>query len=237
MDKKKLAAILLLVAMGLSALGVVYAAWIDLIYITGYVEMGSLTLAFDTFEPPFCQEFHLPPTGPPLVPGEWLGKDVADCYATYRADSYVYDEHTDKDGYKIMDIFVYNAYPQLYVHTTFIVHNIGTVPIMLAEFQITGEKEDSAGNEVCKLLWYDPDFDGVGEIYEDYNANGVVDDQDILVINLVVVNGFPIQLDSCNTNKMEIDMDFKQEAQECHHYYLHVNLIGIQWNKYSEYYP
>ncbi len=236
MEKKRLAALLLLVAIGLSALGYVYAAWTDIIYIAGYVEMGSLTLAFDWFEPPICLEYHEDPDTGVLVLGEWLGKDVANCYAEYNPDSYVDDPHTEKWGYKEMNIFVYNAYPQLWVNTVFIVHNIGTVPIMLADFEIVGIKTDSDGNWVYDLLWYDPDHDGEGGIYEDVNGNGLVDDLDVEVINLRVVNGFPIQLDPCNTNKMEIDMHFKQEAQECHHYFLTVHIIGIQWNKYHEYF-
>jgi len=37
--------------------------------------------------------------------------------------------------------------------------------------------------------------------------------------------------DPCNTNKAEIDMDFKQDAEECHTYTIEVEIVAVQWNK------
>jgi hypothetical protein len=212
-------------------IGYAYAAWTDLVTIKGTVAMGSLTLAWDEFEPPVCTEFHLPPSGPPLVPGEWEGKDIAYCYAELDLDSYVYDEHSEKGGYKNFFIYVENAYPQLYVHTTYILHNIGTIPVMVYGLEITGVKVDHTGAVICDVI-YDPNFMGV---FEDYNGNGVKDPEENVVINMEWVNGvFPYQLEPCNTNKGEFDMDFKQEAQECHTYILNVRVLGVQWNKLYE---
>ncbi|MEM0006665.1 MAG: hypothetical protein QXR89_00135 [Candidatus Bathyarchaeia archaeon] len=232
MDKKKLSAIALIMAIALSAFGFVYAAWKDYIYIEGTIKMGSLTLAFDYFEPPKSIEYWLNHTSGQLVEGEFEGKDVGYCSSSYK--DLITDPHTGKKGYKTLVILVENAYPQYYVHTTFVLHNIGTVPIDIAKYEITGEKKDKNGTLIYNLLWYDPDGDYIGSLYEDVNNNGKVDDGDIEVINLKITNKLPYQIDPCNVNKAEIDMDFKQAAEECHTYLIHVRVVGIQWNKVAE---
>lgn len=229
MKNKKLAAIPLLIAIALSIFGFAYAAWIDTVYIEGTVHMGSLTLAFDYVEPPLCQEYYKDPVTSALVEGEWLGKEVGDASCHY--DDLITDVHSEKEGYKKLIIEVTNAYPQYIVHTTFKLHNIGTIPIDIAKYEITGEKRDDTGAVVYDLLWYDLDEDYIGSLYEDVNGNGVVDAGDLEVINLEITNALPYQIDPCNTNKAEIDLDFKQDAEECHTYTIHVTVIGIQWNK------
>jgi len=226
MDRKKMAATSLLIAIALSTVGVAYAAWFDVVYIEGTVEMGSLTLAFDFVEPPLCNEYYLDPDTGQLVPGEWEGKDVATCEAEY--DVLIEDVHTEKLGYKVLSILVENAYPQYIVHTVYVLRNIGTVPINVCKYEITGEKYDSEMNLIHDLLW-----DGLnpGGLWEDRNDNGVLDEGDVEVINIELVDSLPYQLDPCNTNKQEVDIDFKQEAQECHTYLFTVTVYGVQWNK------
>jgi len=238
MDKAKLAAVPLLMAIILSTLGFVYSAWTDYISVQGTVNMGSLTLAFSTYETPSCDEYNLNPNPPPTwIEGEVEGKDVGSCDAYYDIESKITDEHTGKEGYKRLVIEVENAYPGYAVHTTFIVHNIGTVPIYVYGVDFTGEKRDSEGNLVYKLVaksWIE-NSNIVGEIYEDVDGSGDVSPGDILVINFKVIDErFPFQLDPCNENKMEIDIDFKQEAEECHTYILNFELLGVQWNKLGE---
>ena len=191
MEKKKLAAISLVIAIALSMFGFVYAAWRDYICIGGTVNMGSLTLAFSTYETPSCVEYNLNPNPPPeWIQGEVEGKDVANCSAYYDPDSLIVDEHTGKEGYKRLIIEVNNAYPGYAVHTTFIVHNIGTVPIMIYGVSFSGEKRDSEGTLVYNLIavsWIEGESKIVGEIYEDVDDSGDVSEGDILVINFVVV--------------------------------------------------
>jgi hypothetical protein len=227
MNKKKLVSTSLIMAIALSTIGYVYAAWTDTIYIKGQVEMGSLTLAFDYREPAHCVEYYEDPDTGILVEGEWLGKDVGSCNVTM--SELVWDEHTNKSGWKVATLIIMNAYPQYIVHTTFIVRNIGTIPINLCKFTLQNAgKYDNVGNLVYGLL-----YDGLlpGKIYEDRNGDGVINAGDVCVINIDITNSFPIQVDPCNPNKMEIDMDFKQEAQECHTYKFEVVVWGIQWNK------
>lgn len=239
MQNKKIGAMALLIAIALSIFGVVYAHWSDMATIDGVVEMGSLTLAFDDVEPPICTEFYPNPNPPPvLLPGEWEDKEVGDCEAWY--EELIQDVHSEKWGYKRMVIEVYNAYPQYYVYTTFILHNIGTVPLFVYGFEITGEKRDSTTLDVVyNLLWHDPDGDMIGELWEDVDGDGKVDPAvDILVINLKIQDRtFPLQIDPNQKEKMEIDMDFKQEAEQCHIYTIHVDVLAVQWNKLHEVYP
>jgi hypothetical protein len=238
MESKKIAAMGLLIAIMLSIFGVVYAHWSDMAYIDGVVEMGSLTLAFDDVEPPICSEFYENPNPPPiLLPGEWENKSVGDCDAWY--EDYFQDVHSLKWGYRTLIIEVTKAYPQYYAHTTCILHNIGTIPLFLYGIGFEGEKRDHTGAVIYDLLWYDPDGDLIGEIWEDVDDNGEVDPAvDILVINLKVQNQeFPLQIDPCNKEKMEVDMDFKQEAEQCHTYTIRIKLLAVQWNKLDEVYP
>jgi len=230
MPSKKLATIPLLIAITLSIFGLVYAHWSDTVQIEGTVHMGSLTLAFDFVEPPLCAEYYRDPVTGALKPGEWLGKDVGDQSCWY--NDLVEDVHSGKKGYKTLYILVTNAYPQYIVHTTFKLHNIGTIPIDIAYYTITGEKRDATGAVIYNLLWYDPDGDYIGSLYEDVNGNGIVDAGDIEVINLEITNALPYQIDPCKTNKAEIDLEFKQGAEECHTYTIHVAIVGIQWNKW-----
>jgi hypothetical protein len=237
MQNKKIAAIALIVAITLSAFGFVYAHWSDMVTIEGVVEMGSLTLAYSEAEAPWCTEMYPNPDPPPiLVEGEWEDKEVGDCECWY--EDRFQDVHSLKWGFKKLVINIYNAYPQYYVHTTFKLHNIGTVPLFFYGIELIGEKIDHTGAVIYDLLWYDPDGDLVGEIWEDVDGSGDVSAGDILVINLAVKNQeFPLQIDPCNEEKMEIDMDFKQEAEECHKYTMDITLLAVQWNKLSEVYP
>lgn len=225
----KFGTILLALALVLGMTGAAFATWSDTVQIEGTVDMGSLTLAFDFVEPPLCQEYYRDPDTGALVPGEWLGKEVGDVDCWF--DDYIEDVHSGKPGYKTLYILVTNAYPQYIVHTTFKLHNIGTIPLDITEYIITGEKRDKDGNLIYNLLWYDPDGDWIGELWEDVNGNGVVDAGDLEVINLEITNALPYQIDPCSTNKAEIDMEFKQDAEECHTYTIHVDIVAIQWNK------
>lgn len=226
---KKIGLICLAVVLALGGLGLGYAHWSDQLYINADVEAGSLTLAFDFVEPPSCQEGYYNAAGQ-IVWGEYLDKEVGSCDAWY--EDYVEDVHTLKPGYKRLVIEVTNAYPQYRVHTTFKLHNIGTIPLDITEYIITGEKRDSLGVVVYDLLWYDPDEDWIGSLYEDVNDNGVVDlGVDLEVINLEITNALPYQIDPCWTNKAQIDLEFKQDMEECHTYTIDVVIVAVQWSK------
>jgi len=241
MENKKIAAIMLLIAIVLSAFGIVYAHWSDTATINGEIHMGTLTLAYSIYEAPSCEEYYHNPTPPPnWIKGEAEGKNVGSCSAHY--EDLITDVHSGKQGYKTLVIDIENAYPQYAVHTTFIAHNIGTVPLFLYGISLVGEKKNSTGDHIYNLIMntsLDKDGHIAGDIWEDVDDDGVITPGvDILVMNVLLVNTlFPLQLDPCHSEKMEIDIDFKQEAEMCHTYILTFQLLAVQWNKLSEVYP
>jgi hypothetical protein len=228
---KKIALLALVLVVLLGSLGVGYAHWRDTIYIDGTVEMGTVNISFDGagIEPPVCSEFHEDPVGSGIIkPGEYLGKDVGSCEA-WMVD-YEEDVHSGKWGYETVKILIKNAYPSYRAHTTFVVHNIGTVPVNIISYVISGVKQDKAGTKVCDLVFVDlGNYDGY--LFEDYDGDGNQGAGEPEVINLRVINNIlPYQLDPCNTEKSEVDLHFKQEAQQCHTYLLKMVITAQQWN-------
>jgi hypothetical protein len=216
--RKLMLALPVIVILAVSLAGFAYAHWSDMVYIEGKAEMGSLTLAFDPDEILSCVDNEL------LLP---VPKDVGWCEIYYDPDSYVQDPHTFKDGYKTLVFVIHNAYPQYEVHfTTVVLHNIGTIPIHIIGMKIW----DPMG--VLNFEWVipPPTSPSEGFFWKDFNGNGVYDSGEE-IMNVVIVNFVCVQLDPCESTKGEIDIDFKQPAEECHTYYFAIEFEGIQWNK------
>jgi len=204
---KKLIALPILTIIALSIIGVGVAHWSDLININGTINMGSLTLAFVEIEP--CVEYHWKDGVRYL--GEPMGKDVAK--PTCWLDEPVTDPHTGKSGWEKMHILIENAYPSYEVHCTWVIDNIGSVPLDVIAFKIydpTGE-----------LTWVET---AVGEGY-------FVDAAGKTILNVMITNTrLPYQLDPCNRNKSETDIHVKQDALECHKYQFVIEIVYSQWN-------
>jgi hypothetical protein len=222
--------IVLILALGLS--GIAYAHWFDQVHITGEVKGGTVTLAFDDYEPPQCFEVWRDLDGN-SYPDEFKDKDVGSCTANY-ADP-VIDPHTLKDGFKTLEVLIDNAYPSYEVHSTFIIHNIGTIPFLLCDFLFEGAKyEKDPETKVCDLIFIPVPgaTPAHWEIWEDYDGSGTVTPDDELVINMYFVDGIlPFQYDPCYSDKKEFDFHFKQEAQQCHRYKITISIVAVQWNK------
>lgn len=200
---KRIAALPLIIIIGLGILGFAYAMWKDQAVIKGTVEMGSLNMAFDYVEPPMCAEFYKDPATGELIPGEYEDKDVGQQSCWY--EDYVKDTHSGEEGFKTLTIDVTNAYPSYRVHVTFIVHNIGTVVGYLTEYNF----EDYGSDE--PLTWNSALMAFVNEAGQP-------------VIDIEVTNTLPIQIDPCHSNKMEIDMHFKQPLLEWYTYKFKVTI-------------
>jgi len=214
---KKFAAIPLLIAIALSVFGFVYAHWSDTVQIEGKVEMGSLTLVFDPDE--FLDYIDIEE-----VTGD---KDIGWAKIYYDPASYVEDVHTGKDGYDVLVFEIHNAYPQYEVHfTTVTVHNIGTIPIHIIGINIW----DPTGVLNWKWVVPPPTSPCYGFFWKDFNGNGVYDSGEE-IMNVLIKNFVCEQLDPCESRKGEIDIDFKQPAEECHTYKFKIEIVGIQWNK------
>jgi len=229
--KAKNAALPLVIAVILSTLGIAFAAWTDQVVITGTAKMGTVTLAYVYGEPPLCTEYHDYNETGLLVVGEYLNKNVSDSSAWYSEE--ITDTHTEKKGFKQLNILIDNAYPSLHVFTTYKLHNIGSIPIEVYGFNFSAQKFNKSGDWICDLV---ADSISITEslLYEDYNGNGRKDTGEEYVMWLRMEDSFPFQLDPCHKQKREFDIHFLQPAQQCHNYLLEVHIFGIQWNKLYE---
>jgi hypothetical protein len=231
MKVNKLMVLPVVIIIALAGTGVAFAHWKDQMYVHGELEGATLKLA--VFEI-ICQEFYMDPTYG-LTPGEYFGKDNAECYAY--GDDWFTDPHSGKSGFKSVIVEIEGAYPSYRAHTSFRFHNIGTIPIWICSFDIEGAKYTKDDVFVCPLyliITSTPPGDITGDIYEDvdYKTNPGPSPADVKVINIYVEDGeFPFQLDPCQDNKGEVDLHFKQHASQCHRYKLEMRLWGVQWNK------
>lgn len=206
MRSKQILAVSLMVIIALSIVGFVYAHWSDIVTIEGTVKMGTGSIGFTEL---VCEEMYADPVTGLKVPGEWLGKDVG--WVEYTLVDLVQDPHTEKFGYKTALVTIHNAYPSYQVHIIFAIENLGTIPVIFTEINIW----DPTGT----LDWDDVLLALVDPVTGDP------------IINFDVVNLIGIQLDYCQDTKAEVDVHFKQEAEECHTYQFMVQIVAVQWNK------
>lgn len=195
-----------LIMITLSMTGIAVAHWSDEIYFEGTIETGSLTLAFDQFEPPICTEFHEQYPGGPLVPGEIYGENIGHTACSYQ--DLVVDPNTMGQGYETMIVEIHNAYPSYRVHCVFVVRNIGTIPLDICELIVT----DPTG-----VLTWNPDSSAL----VDYEGNPVI------YIDHVGLVGE--QIDPYNTEKAEFDFHIADDAEEGHTYYFEIAIAYDQW--------
>ena len=105
-----------------------------------------------------------------------------------------------------------NTYPSIHVRTTFLLHNIGTIPVSVYEYNATGELWSSqTGLFVCDLIVLkvgDQEY----EIYEDLTGKRPADDSPFLSMPashpmLFVFDGDPAIAESFKTDlKAELDL-------------------------------
>lgn len=190
----------------LSIVGFAFATWWDYVQIEGTVEMGTVAIGFTELT---CVEKHKDPVTGLKVDGEWLGKDVG--WVECDLVDFVEDEHTLKVGYKTALVTIHNAYPSYQVHIIFAVENLGTIPVVFTEINIWDPTGTLVWDDVLQAL-VDP-------------ATGDP------IINFDIVNLIDVQLDYCEDTKAEVDVHFKQEAEECHTYQFKVEIVAVQWNK------
>lgn len=220
MWNKKIGAMVLLIAITLSIFGFAYAHWSDMVTIEGTVDMGSLTLVFDESEELFL-------TWADNEPGLPEPKDVGWGEVNFDHASRVDDVHTGKWGYKIMVFVIHDAYPQYEIRFTNVpVHNIGTVPLHITGITVWDPTDE--------LNWEwtvpPPTTPSSGFFWKDFDGDEVYDPGEE-VMNVSIKNFVSVQLDPCESIKGEVDIDFKQPAEECHTYSFMLTIECIQWNK------
>jgi len=200
MENKKIAAIALIIAITLSAVGFAYAHWVDQANINGKIQMGSMTLVFDPTE--LLGYTDNEPTLP--VP-----KDVGLGEIYYDTLTRVDDAHTGLYGYKVLVFVIHDAYPQYRIDfNTVVLLNIGTVPIDITSITIW----DPTG--VLHWTWINapPSKPCDGFFWRDFNSNGVYDAGEE-IMHIKIVNFVGVQLESGENTKGEVDIDFYQPAE------------------------
>ena len=219
--KTKVMGMFALLIIALSLVGFAYAYWWDNVYIEGTISMGALSLVWDETE-----LLDYTDNEDQFFPI----KEVANGSIYYDPESYVVDEHTGKGGYEILVLEVNNAYPNYIIaFNTLTINNTGTIPAHFVDLIITGY--DDTDDEDLVFVW-EPGFEfEEGAFWNDVDGDGALED----IINVSVVNFESTQLDPCHVTKGEIDLEFKQDAEECHTYLFWVEIVGVQWNKVAEY--
>ncbi|MEM3737484.1 MAG: hypothetical protein QXJ75_05320 [Candidatus Bathyarchaeia archaeon] len=208
----------LVLMMALSVTGVAAAHWSDTFSVSGTVAMGTCTIAFHPKEILSYvdnEQQNVPP------------KDIGWAEIYYQPESYIVDPHSNKDGYKKLEFVIHNAYPQYEVHfTTVRIANIGTIPVHFIGLDI----RDPTG--VLNWQWTTPPpaHETTGFFWKDFNGNGAYDPGEE-IMNITIVNFICTQLEPCDSTKGEVDIDFKQPAEECHTYQFEIEITAIQWNK------
>ena len=195
-----------LIMITLSMTGIAVAHWADEVYVEGTIKTGSLTLAFDRYEPPICIEICEEYPGGPLVPGELCGENVGE--TTCHCQGVITDPHTGEWGYENIIVNIENAYPSYRVHCVFVIHNIGQIPADICEFIVT----DPTG-----VLTWNP------------SLSALVDYGGVPVIHIWSTNLVGGQIDPCNKEKAEFELHIAQGAEECHTYCFKIEIVYDQW--------
>lgn len=227
-DKKiVLLPLMLMIALGIS--GVAFAHWSDYVEIVGTVDMGTLEVVFYPEEPDCVEKWDNEGI---LQTGEYKDKDVGGCDIYFDPESEVWNKEGTKRGFKKVIWEIENAYPSYRCHYVNVrLWNIGEVPAHFVDIIITGY--DNTDKENLGFEWVPGYEHEKGVFTNDVDNDG--DNENI--INVEIVNFVCTQLDPCHDTKGEIDLHFKQDAEECHTYTFEIYIVAVQFNKWREYTP
>jgi hypothetical protein len=210
--KRKVMAMFLVSLMAVSLLGVAYAHWDDTVQIEGTVHMGEFIVGIldikmigdneDTFDPP---------------------KEVAECYVELLEPETSVHHVPTETVYKVMLVTTENAYPNYINYIKFNLKNAGTIPAHIKTVTITAYDETDA-QDLAVVEVAPGHYD-------------IVDPVVGAIINLWLYKqetGAPLesnQLEPCTAEPVDLVIEFKQEAEECHTYTYKIEIYAIQWNK------
>jgi len=243
--KTKMIAAFAILMIALSVFGFAYSAWYDYVYIEGTAHMGELIVGI--LSDPECPYRYIEvvetTNGVPeedfYPPKPWVAN------TTVTLDDFETSVHHEPEQTVAHEMYITidNAYPQYDVHIKGFLKNAGTIPAKFTDCNFTGRDVKDGEDLMLTGEWiWNPDdqcweFDG--EIW-DNGDNDIWDDplgsvDDVVIINLKVTVYAPedMQLEPCNEYEFLIDIDFKQEAEECHTYIFCAGFGFIQWNKWG----
>lgn len=240
METKKLMATFAILMIALSVAGFVYAAWRDYVYIEGTVHMGEFIVGIYAGKP---TDLTAPITvvettnGVPEEqfdePKPWVANTIV------KLDKFETSVHHEppQTVAHVMNILIENAYPQYDVHISGKLKNAGTIPAKATLCVFKGYDETDKEELRLEGRWSWNDFkqawEFVGEIWDNGPDNEWDTKDDVVIINLIMTIYAPadLQLEPCNEYPFTIDIDFKQDAEECHTYTFSAGFEFIQWNK------
>jgi hypothetical protein len=211
----------------LSMVGVAYAAWYDTVTIKAEVHMGELIVGWldDYTLLETTNGYPEDEAGHGFVPKPW----VANTTVSFDDDETSVHHDPPATVYKKLKILVENAYPQYDVHLTVPLKNAGTIPAcLIPDFKLVF-KDIKDGQDLGFVIT-EQGFTGAKHYIEGYVEDPVVGP----IINFLFtlyIDDPDMQMEPCNAYDVSIDIDFKQEAEECHTYEFYVEMVAIQWNK------
>lgn len=213
--KNKVLSMFLATLMVTSIVGVSYAHWSDYVSIAGTAEMGELLVGWLDIKMCWDNE----DTFDPVKEVAWV-----ECWLDEPETGVHHDP--PQTVFKVLYLHVYNAYPQYKAYCKVNLKNAGTIPAHIIGVSIT----DPAG---LLTIEQDPADPTHYEIMKDVDNDGV----DEVIINLYLYKQLtddPLvcnQIDPCQDEPVDIVLEFKQDAEECHTYEFLIEIEAIQWNK------
>jgi hypothetical protein len=122
-------------ALILASIGAVSAMWYQSLAINVYVHTGTVAVEWSNWS---CSDTGADPQTPESGFDNSEDKDVASCIVT--------PEIIDDDGHTVkLNVTIVNAYPGYRANIAMFVDNVGTIPVKLYNYSITGI-DDSAMN-------------------------------------------------------------------------------------------
>lgn len=216
---KKIWVICLALMLALGSLGVGYAAWTDVVQVSGTVDTGTLKLGLyscsmtDTSAPPNGY-VEFPTTNPDqsvapgfAAPPFYLDKNVA-------WGSCSLSDGADADG--IIDtatVEIFNAYPCYFNTVNIYPINLGTIPLRINSVLI----EWPGGSQ----LLYANDY-----IAMDINQDGYAD------VEIKWLDNFGYQLEGGEWVEISFWIHVLQEAPQLSSLSFSATMLGVQWDEY-----
>ena len=198
----------------LSMTGVAYATWTDMVTIKGTVNMGDMVVGWE--EILFCDDsdLHLDPP-----------KEVADVDCQLKDPEEGKHHEPIQTVYHTLEIAIKNAYPEYWALCKVTLKNAGTVPAHIIDVIM----RPGAGLHIT-TTFYDPGGNPVGwELNDDITG--------LPVLNVYVykqetkMSLVCNQLDPCTAEPVDIRIDVKETAEECHTYTFSIEYAAVNWNE------
>ncbi len=220
METKKIMATFAALMIALSAVGFAYAAWKDMVYIEGTVEMGDFLVGWLNITE--CYDIDL----------QWdVPKEVATLTCELE-DPETGVHHIDPETgepqtvYHTLVVTVENAYPQYEAWCKVDLKNAGTIPAHIVSVVLT----PGAGLVISNTT-FDANGNPVGWELTDT-------DTDLPALNVFVckqetrLSLVCNQIDPCTAEPVDLWLEVKQEGCEmCNTYTFSFEIEAIQWNK------